>query len=79
MTPNSEPIKIHGRVLEPGQTEISITGERGRFTFFGIYPGDGSVMCYGGQPGREKWRSFHPDRVKTIHRKILNRKNQETH
>lgn len=69
------PLTINGRTLEAGVTELSITKERGRFTYQGINA-DGSINVYGGPPGRERFRSFRIDRVKTVHRKILNRKNQ---
>lgn len=60
-------MKVHGRVLEKG-TEVSIKNERGRFRFVEIFPGDGSGTFYGGAHGHEMFRSFHLDRIKTVHR-----------
>lgn len=70
----SDPLKIHGRIIDAGLTEISVAGERGRFTVHGINP-DGSVNCYGGTIGRERYRAFRLDRIKTVHTKPKNRKN----
>lgn len=69
--------KVNGRNLERG-TELSITGERGRFTFLKINT-DGSALCWGGPTGHEKMRDFRIDRVRTVHRKNKIRKNQENH
>lgn len=72
---SAEPVQINGRTLEPGITELSVAGERGRFTYQGTNP-DGSINVYGGTPGRERFRAFRIERVKTVHRKVFNRKNQ---
>lgn len=61
-----DPLKIHGRVLEAGVTELSVTGERGRFVYRYVNK-DGSITCYGGTQGRERMRSFRIDRIKTVH------------
>lgn len=68
-------ITINGRTLERG-VELSITGERGRFTFLKIN-NDGSLNVWGGRTGHEKLRDFRADRVKTVHRKTLNRNYQK--
>jgi hypothetical protein len=72
--PRSETVvRVHGRDLHPG-TEVSISGERGRFRFVRATTTstDRVVLDFiGGQPGHECWRSFYPERVKTVHR--LNR------
>jgi hypothetical protein len=36
---------------------FKVAGLRGVFVYRGINP-DGSVRCFGGVQGREKWRSF---------------------
>jgi hypothetical protein len=62
---------VNGRVLTPG-TEVSIRGERGRFRFIKRIerPGQGLEWLdfWGGPKGAEQWRSFYPERVKTVHR-----------
>lgn len=58
------------RRLEPG-TEVSISGERGRFRFQGeSTTGTGRVVYHfvGGVAGHECFRSFYPERVKRVHR-----------
>ncbi len=62
--------RIHGRELEP-DTEVSITGERGRFRFMrATTTSTGQIVLdfIGGVAGHETWRSFYPARVKTVHR-----------
>jgi hypothetical protein len=62
---------VNGRTLDRG-AEVSIRGERGRFRFLraierperGLY----WLEFWGGPKGAEQWRSFTPDRVKTVHR-----------
>ena len=72
--PRSETVvRVHGRDLQPG-TEVSISGERGRFRFIRATTTSAHRVVLdfiGGQPGHECWRSFYPERVKTVHR--LNR------
>ncbi|AEJ95843.1 hypothetical protein SEA_ROSMARINUS_75 [Mycobacterium Phage Rosmarinus] len=66
-------VVVHGRTLEPG-TEVSIRGERGRFRFRSAsLTSAGRIVCdfIGGPAGHETWRSFYPDRIRTVHR--LNR------
>ena len=63
-------VRVHGRDLEPG-TEVSITGERGRFRFVRATTTSAERIVLdfiGGQAGHECWRSFYPERVKTVHR-----------
>ncbi|HEX6506303.1 MAG TPA: hypothetical protein VF221_01605 [Chloroflexota bacterium] len=58
------------RKLEPG-TEVSITGERGRFRFQGeSVTGAGKLVYHfiGGMEGHEQMRSFYPSRIKRVHR-----------
>jgi len=65
-------VVINGRHVEKG-TEISITGERGRFKFLRhIYNPAIDVEwidCYGGKKGTWEWRSFHLVKVKRVHYK----------
>lgn len=70
------PLKVNGRIVEAG-TEISVHGETGRFTVRYLYPGDGSVACYGGRPGHEMWRAFTLTRIRTVHSKPKIRANVE--
>jgi hypothetical protein len=62
---------INNRKVVPG-TEVSIKGERGRFRFIQrvVRPERGVEWLdfWGGPKGSEAWRSFHPDKVKRIHR-----------
>jgi hypothetical protein len=68
-------ITINGRSVTPN-TEISIKGETGRFTFrYSLRPDE--VTVWGGQTQYEKWRTFKIDRVRTVHRKPRLRKNAE--
>lgn len=68
-------IKINGRTVNPN-TEISIRGETGRFTFR-YSRRDGEVTVWGGRPQHEQWRTFRIERVRTVHRKPSLRKNRE--
>jgi len=68
--------RVHGRELEPG-TEVSITGERGRFRFMRATTTSNDRIVFdfiGGPDGHECWRSFYRERVKTVHR--INRTRQ---
>jgi hypothetical protein len=60
---------VKGKPIGPG-TEMSIIGERGRFTF--KYPswnkeGRMSLTFVGGLPGHESYRSFYVERVKKVY------------
>lgn len=60
---------VHGWVLKPG-TEVSIRGERGRFTFIRyVERPDGHcwVDFIGGLPGATMFRSFRPDRISNVY------------
>lgn len=81
-TPRPKPLsrldeyRLHRRLLRPG-TEVSIRGERGRFVFNHATvasTGAVSLTFVGGPPGAEKWRSFRPDRVRTVHRVAISRR-----
>jgi hypothetical protein len=70
-------VRVHGRALEPG-TEVSITGERGRYRFVSASTTNSGRVVFdfiGGRPGHECWRSFYPERVKTVHRLSRTRAN----
>jgi hypothetical protein len=70
-------VRVHGRELVPG-TEVSISGERGRFRFLRATTTrtDRVVLDFiGGPEGHECWRSFYPERVKTVHRINRTRRN----
>ena len=62
----------NGRNIERG-TELSIKGESGRFRFIEhVRTPDGSewITVYGGDSnlkGVRSWRSFSPDRIRTVH------------
>lgn len=57
-----------GRSLTVGD-EFSVTGE-GRFRFAYVWEPDGSIAGFGPVgSNRAQWRSFSPDRVRTVHRK----------
>jgi hypothetical protein len=66
-----ETATVNGRQLVPG-TEVSIRGERGRFRFLKrvVRPERGIEWLdfWGGPKGAAQWRSFRPDRVRTVHR-----------
>ncbi|QJD50478.1 hypothetical protein SEA_CHRIS_76 [Mycobacterium phage Chris] len=66
-------VVVNGRVLEPG-TEVSIAGERGRYRFVkSARASSGRITCdfIGPDDQTKCWRSFYPERIKTVHR--LNR------
>ena len=60
-----------GRHLEVG-TEVSIRGERGRFRFMrhvvNHATGAEWMDFWGGPKHAYQWRSFRPDRIRTVHR-----------
>jgi hypothetical protein len=61
---------VNGRQLTPG-TEVSIRGERGRFRFLRrvtMASGRECLDFWGGPTGCCQWRSFYPERVRTVHR-----------
>lgn len=67
-----EAVTVHRRILRPGETWVSITGQRGRFRYLGYSVsalGDVSLTVFGGRPGRELIRSFRPSQVRTVHRR----------
>jgi hypothetical protein len=60
---------INGRRVEPG-TPLSITGVRGRVEFVQhVRRDDGVEWIDVIQPGHVGFRSFRPDRVRTVHRR----------
>lgn len=61
--------------LEPGR-EVSIAGQRGRFTVIKVDEEKGEVTVFGEvKKGRAPaWRTFRLDRVATVHRTIKRRK-----
>lgn len=69
-TDTSRTWRCHGRVVIPGMV-LTVRGERGaRFRFLSYTVnahGDAWVDVYGGRPGRERFRSFAPDRVAVVH------------
>lgn len=70
----------NGRHLEPG-TEFSIRGESGRFRFIRYVErenGDSWIDCIGGTKHVKMFRSFRPNRVRTVHR-IRNMKTLDDH
>lgn len=75
----SEEWTTHGRNLIKG-TEVSIRGERGRFQFVRhVYNPKNEkewVDVIGGPTGTKQFRSFHPERIKTVHWKNKIRPNK---
>ena len=73
-------ISVNGRLVHEN-TELSIRGERGRFRFKRLVrrPDTGAVWVdvIGGPKGCEVFRSFHLDRIKTVHRLDRTRANAE--
>lgn len=71
MTSTPTPIRINGRVVEPG-TELSVRGWRGRYRYqYARLVEAGAVVeitAYGGPDGHGTYRSCRPDRVRTVHR-----------
>lgn len=74
----SEKIQINGRWLTAG-TEVSITGERGRFMFMKHVqtPTAEWIDVVGGPSGHKHWRSFRSERVKRVHWKNKMRGNTD--
>lgn len=73
-----ESYQVHGRWLTKG-TEVSIRGERGRFRFIKAVERPGGILWLdfvGGPKHHAQWRSFGPERVKTVHRIAKTRENQ---
>jgi hypothetical protein len=73
-------IQINGRNVSPG-TELKIRGERGRFRFIKYVKtpeGVEWIDVWGGPKNCEQWRSFRPDRVRTVHYKNQTVKNLAT-
>ena len=68
-------IVVNGRIVRPG-TEVSVTGEPGRFRFVKKVTTDSGktwVDLIGPIPrnplrARSAWRSFRPERIRTVHR-----------
>lgn len=61
----------HRRQVIAHTTELSITGESGRFVFqryVRTAAGREWIDVYGGKTNHETIRSFHPRRIKTVHR-----------
>lgn len=67
---------VNGRSVT-ADTELKISGERGRFLFM-KYVKNGDIEwvdVWGGSKGYESIRSFRPDRIKTVHYKNKTGKN----
>jgi hypothetical protein len=66
----STEMMVNGRHVDP-TTELSFRGERGRFRFVEhvLTPSGAEwVTVIGGSRGIRQYRSFSPDRIKTVHR-----------
>ena len=64
-------MQINNRNVVKG-TELKISGERGRFVFIEyVKTGAGAewITVWGGPKGMSSMRSFHLDKVKTVHSK----------
>jgi len=69
-------VQINGRWLNI-DSEVSITGERGKFKYLGhSITSEGKVVLnfVGGGSSKHLLRSFYPDRVKVVHNKKRARK-----
>jgi hypothetical protein len=65
-----EDITVNRRTVSP-DTELAISQIPGRFRFIRrvtTVSGRQWIDVYGGTKGHETIRSFHPDRIKTVHR-----------
>lgn len=68
--PEGPAVVVRGRELMRG-TEVSIRGERGRFRFVkSSVTSAGRVVCdfIGPSEAHAAWRSFYPERIRTVHR-----------
>jgi hypothetical protein len=74
----STEVRVHGRILTPG-SEVSIKGERGRYRFIkAVRTPTAYWLDFVGGPAKiTMWRSFGPDRVKTVHRIHTTRENNK--
>jgi hypothetical protein len=75
----SEEFSWNGRRIAPG-TELKIRGVRGRWRFLSHTRTDEGVEwidVVGGTRGCVHWRSFRPDRIRTVHRTRLTMTVQE--
>ena len=72
----SNEIQVNGRIVSVG-TEVSISGESGRFRFMKHVKTDTAewIDVIGGKKGYSVYRSFTVDRVKTVHYKNKTDKN----
>lgn len=52
---------------------VRVKGVRGRFTVHEVHD-DGTVKCWGGTAGRERWRCFTADRIGAVDREATRRK-----
>lgn len=71
-------VVINGRHVKPG-TELSIRSERGRFRFIERVTTEGGASwlnVIGGTKGETMFRSFHEDRVRTVHVKAKLRESE---
>lgn len=69
-----------GRCILTLGTEVSVRGERGRFRFqYATTASAGAVSLtfIGGLDGAERWRSFRPERVRTVHRIAKTRRDHD--
>jgi hypothetical protein len=61
--------RLHGRNLVPHTTEVSIRGERGRFVFLSAEQASTGAVSLTFLDARNRhFRSFRPERVRTVHR-----------
>lgn len=69
-------MKFNGRIIEK-DTELSIKGESGRFRFIKHVktPECEWIDVVGGREKYRQFRSFRPDRIKTVHWKNRTREN----
>ena len=69
-------LQINGRKVVP-ETELSITGEAGRFRFIRHVKTETSewIDVVGGRKGWTMWRSFDQSRIRTVHWKNKTAKN----
>lgn len=62
----TDEVQVNGRWLRPG-TEFTVTGEKGRFLFLSYVTNRNGVSWIDGRGPNKHFRSFYPDRVKTVH------------